>query len=197
MTLTVHAQFMTSSQPLSNSIARLHENTIASPSVFSFCYFLFFSLLSFFSTFFHLFSLSRFFSLSLSPFLPFSLSPVFPFFLFVSFLFPFCSLFSPFSLFFFFSLSLFFPFFHFPFLHFPFFPLYAELRSSARRARREPCLAERSEQCQGGLEAWEHDLHGQGEDRPSDAREETLHRQDNVVVRPGGTAMEQASSRRV
>ena len=64
----------------------------------------------------------------------------------------------------------------------------AKLRSSARStvcagARREPCLTERSQQCQGGLGAWKHDLHGQGEDRPSDAREETLAKQDNVVVR--------------
>ena len=55
----------------------------------------------------------------------------------------------------------------------------AELRSSARRtccacARREPCLAERSQQCQGGLGARKHDLHDQGEDRSSDAGEETL-----------------------
>ena len=52
----------------------------------------------------------------------------------------------------------------------------AELRPSARRtgcagARREPCLTERSQQCQGGLGAWKHDLHGQREDRPSDAGE--------------------------
>ena len=52
----------------------------------------------------------------------------------------------------------------------------AELLSSARRtgcagARREPCLTERTQQCQGGRGAWKHDLHDQGEDRPSDAGE--------------------------
>ena len=48
----------------------------------------------------------------------------------------------------------------------------AELRSSARRtgragASREPCLTERTQQCQGGLGAWKHDPHDQKENRPS------------------------------
>ena len=52
----------------------------------------------------------------------------------------------------------------------------AEFRSSTRRtgcegARRGPRLTERSQQCQGGLGACKHDLHGHGEDRPSDAGE--------------------------
>ena len=69
----------------------------------------------------------------------------------------------------------------------------AELRSSARRtacagARREPCLTERTQQCQGGLRPWVRDLHDQGEDRPSDAGEETLTGQGNVVARAGSTA---------
>ena len=64
----------------------------------------------------------------------------------------------------------------------------AELRSSARRtgcagARREPCVTERTQQCQGGLKAWKDD---QGE---SDAC-----RQGNVVARAGGTAGARAGS---
>ena len=68
-----------------------------------------------------------------------------------------------------------------------------ELRSSARRtgcagARREPCLTERTQQCQGGLRAWKHDLYDQGEDRTSDAGKVTLAVQGNVVARAGSTA---------
>ena len=67
----------------------------------------------------------------------------------------------------------------------------AELRSSARRtgcasARRELCLTERTQQCQGGPKAWNRDLYDQGE---SDAC-----RQGNVVARVGGTARARAGS---
>ena len=62
----------------------------------------------------------------------------------------------------------------------------AELRSSARRtgcadARREPCLTERSQQCKGGLGAWQHCYTVKERRDPRMQGKEMLARQGNVV----------------